>query len=176
MGSLRLLDELSWMAIVSYKDIIQMKKGYLYSYITCAIIGGTAFWGSFAIVTFIIGSNYGGKTVGFLTLFTPITIWLLIWLWYNTILPPGKKGISSAITIGIVGPFIMTWLYSLVSLIIPAVSMSPIDEASDILTLVGISIVIGPLSVLTYTGMLGAMMLNVIGTLFIGYWLSKQLK
>lgn len=85
------------------------------------IIGGTAFWGSFGIVIFITGSNYGGKTVGFLTLFTPITIWLSIWAWYKKYTLE-KKGISPAIIIGIVGPIITTFLYSLVVLIIPALS------------------------------------------------------
>ena len=105
----------------------------IYNYISCAIIGGTAFWGCFGIVTFITGSNYGGKTVEFLTLFTPIATWLLIWAWYKKILPPGEKGISPAIIIGIMGPVIMTFIYSFVVLIIPALSMSPINEYRDIL-------------------------------------------
>lgn len=141
--------------------------------IVMAISGGTAFWGSFGIVTLLQGSNYGGKTVGFLTLFTPITIWLSIWAWYKKYTLE-KKGISPAITIGIVGPVAMTFLYSLVVLIIPALSMSPIKGYKDILSLIAVSIIIGPLSVLTYTGMLGAMVLNVIGTLLIGFGLSKQ--
>lgn len=143
--------------------------------IVMAIIGGTAFWGSFGIVTFITGSNYGGKTIGFLTLLTPITIWLLIWAWYKKYTLE-KKGISPAIIIGIVGPIITTFLYSLVVLIIPALSMSPINKIRDVLSLIVVSIIIGPLSVLTYTGMLGAMVLNVIGTLLIGFRLSKQVK
>lgn len=151
-----------------------MKK-LLSNYFICLIIGGATFWGCYGLVKVMTGLHYGGKSVGFLTLFAPFVTWIVIWKWYNKILPKNKRGIMAAIFIGIVGPFIMTWLYSVVIIAIPAAKMAQLVKVKDYLSFIGMSLIIGPLSLLTYTGMLGAMMLNIISSPIIGWWVSKQI-
>ncbi|OGW55568.1 MAG: hypothetical protein A2Y81_05595 [Nitrospirae bacterium RBG_13_43_8] len=154
-----------------------MKKTFLSSYFICLIVGGATFWGCFWLIKFIIGSKFGSKSVGLLTLFAPFITWIVMWVWYSYFLPLNKRGISAAIFIGIIGPLIMTWIYAFVTVFIPAAKMSSsFNTTNDYLVFVGMFIVLGPLSVLTYTGMLGAMMLNIISSPFVGWWLSKHAK
>jgi hypothetical protein len=152
-----------------------MKKTYLSNYFVCAVVGGTLFWACFGIVIFITGSKLSGKSVRFLTLLTPIVTWIILRIWYNTILPHGKRGIMPSIVIGVFGPLIMTWLYSLIMISIPSVQIGPpLDTVKDYFEYIGLSLTIVPLSVLTYTGMLGAMVLNIISSPIMGWWLSKH--
>jgi hypothetical protein len=128
----------------------------------------------YAFVKFITGSHYGGKSVGLLTLLVPLVTLIVIRTWYTKILPNNKKNIFAAILIGIIGPLFFIWSYSVFAIGIPAAKMSPITTAKDLISFIGMASIIGPLSVLTYSGMLGAMILNMISSPFIGWWLSKR--
>ena len=152
-----------------------MKK-LLSNYFICATVGGAAFVACYGLVKFITGSHYGGKSVGFLTLLSPLVTLILIQVWYEKILPKNKRGILAAILIGIIGPLVFIWLYSIVVIDVPAAKMAPLKTAKDFISFAGLSVVIGPLSVLTYSGMLGAMILNIIISPIMGWRLSKYIK
>lgn len=139
------------------------------------VLGALVFWFSFFLLHAIVGEEYGGKSVGFLTLFSPITTWVVIYVLYDRVLLHGRSGIMPAVFIGILGPLLGTWVYSLIMIVIPAWKSSPpLNTAQDILEgLLSIG-VIGPLSILTYTGMLGAVILNVVASPLLGFWLSRN--
>jgi uncharacterized membrane protein YeaQ/YmgE (transglycosylase-associated protein family) len=152
-----------------------MKK-LLSNYLVSSIIGGAAFWGCYGAIRLVTGSHYGGISVGFLTLLAPFVTWQVVRAWYIKILPEGKRGVLTAILIGIVGPFAFTWLYSIVVIGIPVLRTLQLNTPKDYLSFAGTSFTIGTLSVLTYTGMLGAMVLNIMGSPVMGWWLSKHAK
>ncbi len=144
----------------------------------CIGLGGSAFWGCFGLIKLIAGASFSGKSVGFLMLFEPLVIWIIIWLWHKTVVPPAKRNILAAIAIGIVGPLVFTVIYSLVAVSIPTAQMgsASFNNATDYLLFIGLSVTLGPLSVLTYTGMLGAFVVNLISSPFVGWWISRGIK
>jgi uncharacterized membrane protein YeaQ/YmgE (transglycosylase-associated protein family) len=138
-------------------------------------LGALVFWLAFLFVHLIAGEEYGGKAVGFLTLFAPMSTWVVIYVLYDKILPRERSGVMSAVFVGILGPLLGAWVYSLVTIVVPAWSSSPsLNVASDFPGEMSLMGVMGPLSVLTYTGMLGAVILNVVASPLLGFWFSRR--
>lgn len=154
-----------------------MKKVILSNYFTCLVVGGASFWACFRLVKFVAGTAFDGRHVRFLTLFTPFITCLLIWVWHRFVLPQHKKMILTAIFMGIIGPLVMTYIYALAEIAIPAARMgTPFSTIKDYLSFIGSFAVLGPISVLTYSGMLGAIVVNIISSTFMGVFLSKRRK
>ena len=126
------------------------------------------------LIDHLLGIDYGGKSVGFLTLFAPLVVLTVMWAWYSKILATEKKGVMPAVLIGIIGPLAVTVLVALAMVGIPACKDSPTIAILDCLSLLGLSVTIGVLSVLGYSGMLGAMALNLIASPLMGLWLAKK--
>ena len=138
-------------------------------------LGALVFWLAFLFVHLIAGEEYGGKSLGFLTLFAPMSTWAVIYVLYDKILPRERSGVMPAVFVGVLGPLLGAWVYSLVTIVVPAWRSSPsLNAASDFLGEMFLIGVIGPLSVLTYTGMLVAVILNVAASPLLGFWLSRS--
>jgi len=133
-------------------------------FVILILIGSATFWGLFSIVRLVKGSGYDSLAVGFLTIVTPLITWAVTYYCYKTIATSQKGSIVPALLIGIVGPLLPAWLYALW---VAIVSQSKFD--SQWFTWLT---VLGPLSAFTYSGMLGAMLINLIGTLLIWRWLA----
>lgn len=136
-------------------------------------VGGIVFWGSFGIEKFWRGNAYGRGSVGFLTVFVPLITYRIVRLWHEKILPPQKNRIQYSIGIGILGPLLFLWLYSIVTIDIPVAQQIQFHGLSDYLTFFLTGLIIGPLSILTYTGMLGAFIINIVLSIILGMRLSK---
>ncbi len=133
-------------------------------FIILIFIGSATFWGIFSLVRLVQGSGFDSPAVVFLTFVTPFITWVVIYYCYKTIAASQKMSILPAILIGIIGPLLPAWLYALW---VAITSQSQLD--SQWFTWL---VLFGPLSALTYSGMLGAMLINLISTPLIGRWLS----
>ena len=133
-------------------------------FVILILIGSCTFWGLFSLVRLVKGSGYDSSSVWFLTIATPLVTWAVTYYSYKTIAVSQKGHIVPALLIGILGPLLPAWLYALW---VAIVSQSGFD--SQWFTWL---IVLGPLSAFTYSGMLGAMLINLIGTLLIWRWLA----
>ena len=139
------------------------------------VMGGAFFWGSYGLIKVTTKFVYSDKFVLLLTFGVPFLTCVITWLWYKYALVSGGKSSLAAMAIGILGPLIFCWLYSFVLITIPAIQTSVAqDGARQVLWLAVLAIVIAPLSVLTYTGMLGAMIGNAVVSLILGLWLSRR--
>jgi hypothetical protein len=140
--------------------------------VTGITLGALVFWLTFFSVQLIAGVEYGGTSVGFLTLIAPMSTWAVIYVLYEKTLPRERSGVMPAVFVGVFGPLLGTWVYSLVMIVVPTWRNSPsLNTASDFLWEIFLIGVTGPLSVLTYTGMLGAVILNLVVSPLLGFWL-----
>jgi uncharacterized membrane protein YeaQ/YmgE (transglycosylase-associated protein family) len=143
--------------------------------VTGIALGALVFWLTFHFVQRITGVEYGGKSVGFMTLLAPMSTWAVIYLLYDKILPRERSGVIPAVFVGILGPLLGTWVYSFVTVVVPTWRSSPsLNTASDFLWEMLSIGVTGPLSVLTYTGLLGAVILNLAASPLLGFWFSRR--
>jgi uncharacterized membrane protein YeaQ/YmgE (transglycosylase-associated protein family) len=165
-----LLDRLSCLLATEDEEIV------IFSHkVTGIALGALVFWLTFLFVQLIAGVEYGGKSVGFLTLIAPMSTWAVIYVLYDKILPRERSGVMPAVFVGVLGPLLGTWVYSLITIVVPAWSSSPsLNTASDFLWEIFSIGVTGPLAVLTYTGMLGAVILNLAASPLLGFWFSRR--
>jgi hypothetical protein len=128
------------------------------------LIGSATFWGMFFLIRLLKGPGFDSMAVGFLTIITPLLTWAVTYYCYKTIVASQRGSIIPALLVGIVGPLLPAWLYGLW---VAIVSQSKFDSQWFMwLT------VLGPLSAFTYSGMLGAMLITLVGTLLLWRWLS----
>lgn len=138
-------------------------------------LGALVFWLAFLFVQHLAGVEYGGKSVGFVTLLAPMSTWVVIYVLYDRILLRQQSGVMPAVLVGVLGPLLGAWVYSFVTVVVPAWRSSPsLNTVSDFFWEMFSIGVTGPLSVLTYTGMLGAVLLNLAASPLLGFWLSRR--
>jgi hypothetical protein len=134
-------------------------------------VGGVAFWLCLGVVRVFVGlagESLDAISVRFLTLFTPLVTCMIIYFWYTKVLT-GPRKFMPAILIGIIGPIFVTYIIG-IFIFSPALQYPAVDA----LSFVGMFLVFGQLSILTYGGMLGAMGMNLIAVPVFGWWLSKR--
>ena len=151
-----------------------MIKSILSHKATELVLGAFTFWLSFLSLSLMAGKEYDGKSVIFLTLFVPLITMALIYLLYEKIVQGERVGIMPAMLVGVFGPLFGTWVYSLITTFPALRTTLPINTIQDPLSQFVSVGIIGILSVLTYTGMLGALILNIIISPLLGYWLSRR--
>jgi len=152
-----------------------MIKRFLHNNLGRAIIGAGAFWACFALVMLIdviAGFDYGMMSMTFVTILAPFVTWMIMYVSYEQIRAKGRSRVMHSILISIIGPLVLTSSAAIFIAGIPACKES--SSMWDCLLLLGLSMTMGTLSVLGYTGMLGAMAVNTIASPLIGLWLAKK--
>jgi len=144
-------------------------RRFLSSYVATAAVGAGVFWLPFWLVSGIAGNAYGGKSVGILTVLVPLLTAAVMYIWFFVVVVPRDRYFVRAILLGVVGPFAGAAVYAL------TLTLKSAPRAlSEIPTLALVSIVWGPLALLTQTGMLGATIVNLCLSLTLGWWLSRS--
>ena len=148
-----------------------------------AAIGAATFWATVGAVMFIdfiggvgwLDNNvvvFYTVVVVFYTVSALLLSWAIMYVYYRKVLDPANKGMLPAIQIGIIGPMAATVLLGLFITGVPACKDS--RTITECVQLLGLSMTLGALSVLGYSGMLIAMALNTIASPIMGWLLSKN--
>ena len=144
----------------------------------CPVIfaGGFAFWGCYWLVRVIMGGAYGGKAVGFLTLAGPVATWILAYLWLYSEQSRATSAMTLVFLIGAVGPLVLTVVQALIFGIALDGGFGRGRSIGGLADYLASLVTLGSLSFLTYTGMLGALVVAVAAAPVLGWCLSPRRK